>query len=178
MAVHSDKPARMRAPVAAGQSRLSRNHKQALVELTEAILRYANADDLIPRLIECVQRVMDVDNVAILRLDDTEQMLVMYTVRGPEEAVADQVRVPLGQGVAGRIVASGEPLFIPDLSKAEVVNSFLSQHLRSLLGVPLRAAGRSFGVIHVSTVQQRKFTATEVHLLELVADRIALALDR
>ena len=105
-------------------------------------------------------------------------MLVMNTVRGPEEAVADQVQVPVGQGVAGRIVASGQPLIIPDLSKAEVVNSFLSQHLHSLLGVPLRAADHSLGVIHVSTTRKRTFTKSDVRLLQLVADRIALALDR
>jgi signal transduction histidine kinase/PAS domain-containing protein len=178
MAVQTKKTVRSPAPAAANKANQSRTHKQALVELTEVILRFANVEEMILRLIETVQRVMEVDNVAILRLDASGQALVMYTVRGPEEAVADQVRVPLGQGVAGRIVATGEPLFIPDLSRAEVVNSFLSQHLRSLLGVPLRVAGRSLGVIHVSTAQRRKFTERDVHLLQLVADRIALALDR
>ena len=158
------------------RSKLS--HQQALVAITEAILQYANIDELIPQLIETVQQVMRVDNVAILRVDATGTVLVMDTVRGPEEAVSDQVRVPVGQGVAGRIAASGEPLIIPDLSKAEVVNSFLSQHLHSLLGVPLRVADRPFGVIHVSTTRKRTFTKSDVRLLQVVADRIALALDR
>jgi signal transduction histidine kinase/PAS domain-containing protein len=177
MAVQTKKTIRSQAP-AANKAKQSRTHKQALVEITEVILRYANVEELIPRLIETVQRVMEVDNVAILRLDASGQTLVMYTVRGPEAAVADQVRVPRGQGVAGRIVASGEPLYIPDLSKAEVINSFLSQHLCSLLGVPLRVANRPLGVIHVSTVERRRFTKSDMHLLELVADRVALALDR
>lgn len=158
------------------RSKLS--HQQALVAITEVILQHGNIDDLIPQLIETVQRVMQVDNVAILRLDAGGTVLVMDTVRGPEAAVANQVQVPVGQGVAGRIVASGEPLIIPDLSKAEVVNSFLSQHLHSLLGVPLRVADRSLGVIHVSTTRKRTFTKSDMRLLQLVADRIALALDR
>jgi signal transduction histidine kinase/PAS domain-containing protein len=178
MSVQTKKTRRSPAPTAANKARQSRTHKQALVEVTEVILRYATVEDLIPRLIDSVRRVMEVDNVAILRLDASGQALVMYTVQGPEEAVADQVRVPLGQGVAGRIAASGEPLVIPDLSKAGAVNPFLSQHLRSLLGVPLQVADRPLGVIHVSTVRRRKFTESDVRLLELVADRIALALDR
>jgi hypothetical protein len=89
------------------RSRVS--HQQALVAITEVILQYGNIDDLIPQLIATVQQVMQVDNVAILRLDATGKILVMDTVRGPEEEVADQVRVPVGQGVAGRIVASGAP---------------------------------------------------------------------
>ena len=146
--------------------------------LLQVILEHASVDDLIPQLIETVRRVMQVDNVAILRLDPSGQVLVMDTVQGPEEAVADRVRVPIGQGVAGRIAASGKPLFIPDLSQADVVNPFLSEHLRSLLGVPLRVGGRSIGVIHVSTIQPHDFTESDVQLLQLVADRIALALDR
>src|SRR5215469_3552402 len=95
-----------------------RSQHQALVAVTEVILEHANVDDLIPQLIETLQRVLEVDNVAILLLDSTGEMLLMNRVRGPEEAVADQVRVPLGQGVAGSIAASGQPLIIPDLSKA------------------------------------------------------------
>ncbi len=92
-------------PVTETRSKLWR--KQALVAIMDVILQYADIDDLLPQLIETVQQVMQVDNVAILLLDSTGQMLLMNRVRGPEEAVADQVRVPLGQGVAGRIAASG-----------------------------------------------------------------------
>ena len=160
------------------KARSTHAHQQAIVDITEIILEHASVDDLIPQLIAAVKRVMQVDNVAILRLDPSGQVLVMDAVQGPEEAVADRVRVPIGQGVAGRIAASGKPLFIPDLSQADVVNPFLSEHLRSLLGVPLRVGGRSIGVIHVSTTQPRDFTESDVQLLQLVADRIALALDR
>ena len=64
------------------RSKLS--HQQALVAITEVILQHGNIDDLIPQLIETVQRVMQVDNVAILRLDASGTVLVMDTVRGPE----------------------------------------------------------------------------------------------
>jgi len=44
--------------------------------------------------------------------------------------------------------------------------------------VPLRVADRSLGVIHVSTLRKRTFTRSDVRLLQVAADRIALALDR
>jgi signal transduction histidine kinase/PAS domain-containing protein len=154
------------------------SQEQALIAVTRVILQHAYLDDLIPQLTSTVKQVMQVDNVAILRLDPTGQELLMDIVHGPEEAVADQVRVPVGQGVAGRIVSSRQPLVIPNLSQTEVVNSFLSEHLHSLLGVPLQVADHVLGVIHVSTIHQRRFTNNEIHLLSLVADRIAIAIDR
>ena len=43
----------------------------------------------------------------------------------PVEAVAGQVRVPLGQGLAGRIAATREPLIVDDMARADPANPFL-----------------------------------------------------
>lgn len=155
----------------------SARHLQCVDTLTQSILRHPSLDALLGELLERVQTIMHVDNVAILRLDEQRQELIMDTVRGPEEAVAARVHVPIGQGVAGRIFAERQPLVIDDLARVEVVNSFLHEHLHSLLGVPLLVEERAIGVIHVSTVQPRQFTTVDVQVLQIVADRIALAID-
>jgi PAS domain S-box-containing protein len=151
---------------------------RALLALTDTALLHLSLDDLLPALLERVQAVLSVDNAAILMLDEAGQTLTMQVVRGPEEAVAAQVRVPLGEGLAGRIAASREPLVVDDVTAFPVVNPFLSDHLHSVAGVPLVAGDRLVGVLHVGTVQQRHFTTHDVQLLQEVADRMALAIDR
>jgi signal transduction histidine kinase len=47
-----------------------------------------------------------------------------------------------------------------------------------MLGVPLIVDGGALGVIHVGTLVHRRFTAEDVELLRLVADRLALAIER
>ncbi|MFI5274276.1 MAG: GAF domain-containing protein, partial [Ktedonobacterales bacterium] len=94
-----------------------------------------------------------------------------------EEAVAGSVRIPLGEGVAGRIMAERRPMIVDDLTAVEVANPFLREHLRSLLGVPLLVEQRILGVMHVDTIEQRQFTGEERDFLQLVADRVALAID-
>src|SRR5207247_1858779 len=49
--------------------------------------------------------------------------------------------------------------------------------IRSLLGVPLLVEGRAIGVIHVGKKTPHHFTDDETQLLQLVADRVALAVD-
>jgi PAS domain S-box-containing protein len=49
--------------------------------------------------------------------------------------------------------------------------------MASLLGVPLLVEDRLLGVMHVDSATPRHFTQDELHLLQLVADRVALALD-
>ena len=88
------------------------------------------------------------------------------------------VPVPIGRGIAGSIAGSVAPLVIDDLSKREAVRHWLTDRMRSLMGVPLVYRGQVRGVIHVATVEQRRFSDDEVGVLELAADRIAAALER
>src|SRR5207302_7272815 len=128
--------------------------------------------------LERVQHLLEVDNVAILLPEPDFKELTLYSVHGAEEAVLGQVHVPFGEGIAGTIAATRKPLIVENLAAVAVANPFLQEHFRSLLGVPLLAGDRLIGVLHVASVQQRIFTDTERQLLQVVADRIAIAIDR
>jgi PAS domain S-box-containing protein len=166
------------AASAVAASETANQDLRALQALTDTALSHLSLDDLLPALLERVQEALSVDNSAVLLLDPAGQTLTMRVVRGPEEAVAGQVHVPVGQGFAGRIAATREPLVVDDLSAFPVVNLFLREQLYSAAGVPLLVGDQLLGVVHVGTVQPRHFTTHDVQLLQQVADRIALAIDR
>jgi PAS domain S-box-containing protein len=160
---------------AAAEAATARLH--ALQAVTDAALAHLSLEDLLRHVLDRVTEVLRVDNTAILLLDEDARELRLYVARGPEEAVAGQVRVPLGKGVAGRIAASQEPLIVDDMARADPANPFLREHIRSLLGVPLRVTGRVIGVLHVGTLAPHHFTLEDLQWLQLVADRVALAID-
>lgn len=150
---------------------------RALQAVTDATLAHLSLDDLLRHVLDRITSVLQVDNTAILLLDEDEGELRLHMACGPEEEVAGQVRIPVGQGLAGRIAATQEPLFVDDMAHADPANPFLREHIRSLLGVPLRVAGRVIGVLHVGTLGSHRFTMDDLHWLQLVADRLALAID-
>jgi PAS domain S-box-containing protein len=150
---------------------------RVLQEVTDTVLAHLGLDDLMRQVLERVTAALGVDNTAILLLDEDGQDLRLHLAHGPEEALAGRVRVPRGQGVAGRILATQEPLIVDDMAEADPVNPFLREHIRSLLGVPLRVNSRAIGVLHVGTLAPHRFGAQDLHWLQLVADRVALALD-
>jgi signal transduction histidine kinase len=149
---------------------------QTLQAVSDVALLYARLDDLLHALLARIQRMMEVDNVAILLPTSDGMGLTLYSVQGAEEAVIGMVHVPFGEGVAGTIAATREPLIIDSLAAVPVANPFLREHFHSLLGVPVLADDKLVGVIHVDTVQQRHFTDHERLLLEALADRIAMAI--
>jgi signal transduction histidine kinase len=159
------------------KARLRLEHVQAV---TDAALAYLDLDDLLWELLRRIRGILRTDTAVILLLDDDGHELVARAAVGIEEEAEQRVRVPVGKGFAGRIVAQRRPIIIDDLDHAEVVNPLLRQRgLKSLLGVPLLAGGREpIGVLHVGSLAQRKFTSDDTELLLLVAERAALGIER
>ncbi|MFE9958593.1 PP2C family protein-serine/threonine phosphatase [Micromonospora sp. NPDC005299] len=144
--------------------------------VTDATLSRLDVADLFDELLDRVRELLRVDTAAILLLDVRAQQLVATAARGLEEEVRQGFRVSVGRGFAGQIALTRQPVIIPTVTSDNVVNPvLLKTGVRSLLGVPIMSRGDLVGVLHVGTLSPRQFTLDDVHLLELVADRVSLA---
>jgi sigma-B regulation protein RsbU (phosphoserine phosphatase) len=159
-----------------GRIRAIAERLRGIEAVTDAGLAQLSVEELLVELLDRVREILVVDTAAVLLLDTAAGQLVATAARGIEEEVYQGVRVPLGRGFAGRVAATRRALAIEDIDDADVVNPLLrDKGIRSLLGVPLLAGGQLLGVLHVGTVTQRRFDDEDVDLLQMVADRVALA---
>jgi anti-sigma regulatory factor (Ser/Thr protein kinase) len=157
--------------------RVAADQLRDLQRITDAALAYLPLEGLLEELLDRVVVILNVDTAAILLLEDDDTTLIPRAAKGLEEEVERRIRIPVGRGFAGRIAATRQPVQIPDLSKAEVVNPILKEKgLHSLLGVPLLVEGAVVGVLHVGTLTPRVFTNEDQELLQSAADRAALAI--
>ncbi|WUI01877.1 SpoIIE family protein phosphatase [Spirillospora sp. NBC_00431] len=144
--------------------------------ITDDSLAHMDVDELLDALLARVRRVLNVDTAVVLLLDRTARYLVAAAADGIEEEISQAVRVPLGEGFAGRVAQERRPVLISGVSGADVYNPLLVQRgLRALLGVPLIGGGALVGVMHVGTLSDRRLTADEVEFLQFAAARLALA---
>jgi signal transduction histidine kinase/GAF domain-containing protein len=147
--------------------------------ISETALTHLDLNRLLANLLDGVRTIMRADTSVILLLDESGDELVASWSRGLEEEVEARVRVPVGKGFAGRVAATRSPVFIPDVRRAEVVNPLLVKRgLIALLGVPLLVEGRLLGVLHVGSTRARIFSKDDERTLQLLADRIALAIEQ
>lgn len=150
----------------------------ALQRVADAALAFLSEDDLLQELLARIREVLHADTAAILLLDPDGEHLSARAANGLEQEVEQGVRIPVGQGFAGRIAAERRPITIDDLDHANVLSPLLREHgVRSLLGVPLLVERRVLGVLHVGSLTPRRFTSDERDLLQLAADRAALAIE-
>jgi phosphoserine phosphatase RsbU/P len=144
--------------------------------LTDEALSHLGADELLTALLDRVRVILDADTAAVLLLDNSGRQLVATAASGLEEEVSQGVRIPVGLGFAGRIAAERRPVILERVEHGLVLNPLLlDKGIRSLVGVPLLAQGAVLGVLHVGTLRDRVFTPDDAELLQLAADRAAMA---
>jgi signal transduction histidine kinase len=149
-----------------------------LQALTDAALAHLNLEELLDALLLRTRELLGVDTCAVLLLDDDTDELVARAAVGIEEEVAAGVRIPVGGGFAGRVAALKKPVILDDVDHADVLNPILREKgIKSMLGAPLLVAGNAIGVIHVGSLSPRSFGSGDVELLQLAADRSAVAIE-
>lgn len=145
--------------------------------VSDAALAHLELDELLGELLVRIRDALESDTGAFLLLDPTSGELVARAARGLEEAVESGTRIPVGKGFAGRVAAERRTIAIDNVDEADVINPILRKKgIKSLLGAPLRIGGEVIGVVHVGTLTPRVFTEQDAELLQLVADRAALAI--
>jgi signal transduction histidine kinase/putative methionine-R-sulfoxide reductase with GAF domain len=86
--------------------------------------------------------------------------------------------LPLGQGLAGRVAQSGQPLMVADYGRWEGrVRSGAEDIFKRIMGVPLKQKEQVVGVLAVFDLRTTPFTEDQLHLLSLFAAQAAIAIE-
>jgi diguanylate cyclase (GGDEF)-like protein len=121
-----------------------------------------------------VRRVLGVDGASLAFWDADQQLLVPLAFDDPEVTGPDPVFHP-GQGLIGEAFAREAPVIVADY-RTELAHPAAWANVVSGLGVPLHADGRLLGALSAQTYYRREFTASDVELLEFVAEQVGPAL--
>ena len=90
---------------------------------------------------------------SLLMVDEAAGELYYAIAVGENQESLKGLRVPLGEGVAGWVAATGNPLVVPDVALDPHWSAFANKHpdlqIRSIACVPVRAAHKTLGVIQL-----------------------------
>jgi signal transduction protein with GAF and PtsI domain len=137
-------------------------------------LRPAGHDELVESIAATARRVFAAEACSIAILDG--EHLVIYVVAGGSEKVLGQ-RVPVGTGIAGWVVASGQPLSVADVSNDPRFARDLAERTgyvpTSIVALPLATERATLGVLEVLDAR----AGEDMELCRLFARQAALALE-
>jgi signal transduction histidine kinase len=83
-----------------------------------------------------------------------------------------------GEGFSGKILETGEPLIVADITTWEGRSDVWPDHTESysVVGVPIKAGKKLLGVLNVDADRPNRFTQTSVEILTLFANPAAIAI--
>jgi PAS domain S-box-containing protein/diguanylate cyclase (GGDEF)-like protein len=155
----------------------------ALIAVTTNGISTLHLKELLDVLLQRIVAVMRAD-AAVILLKKDNQLYARSSLGIDAESRLSYV-IPIGEGFAGTIAATRQPLYIEDAQTDSRLIAFKPGNIRSILGVPLQRQGELVGVLHVGwksihpqsdcprgTTQGDR----ELHLLEITAERCTMAI--
>lgn len=127
-----------------------------------------------------VLTLMRADAGGILLWDERETVLRYRSYRGlSDEFVAAIAGLRPGEGIAGRVAASGEPIVVEDIAVDERVTREVVRRsgLHAFASIPLRAKEQIVGVMNVARRDRHRFDERDVQLLLAIGHQVGVAVE-
>jgi len=158
----------------------------SFIEAGHAMSRLLSLPDLLDCFLGLVTKELGVDRASLMLLDERTGELSVAAHRGMDGVPVEEIRVRLGEGVAGTVARTGELLLVEDVESADIpggrTNPGLSGSFMSapiVLSIPIKSPEKVLGVINVTNRRSgRPFDEGDLAYLGGMAGQLAVAIDR
>ena len=153
-----------------------------LVDFSALINSSLDIQTVLNLAMDYVESLLDAEASSIFEVDPDHGDLFFRLARGEKAHAIKSMRLKIGEGVAGTVALTEEPLLITDTSEdprfCQRFNGHSGFCTRSILCVPLRSRERLVGVLEVLNKRNpRGFNETDCEVLILVGNLIGTALE-
>ncbi len=121
------------------------------------------------------------DTWSLLMVDEARMDLYFAIAVGAASDALKNVRLKVGEGIAGHVAKYGEKLVVPDVRTdrrfTKRIDEVTQLETHSIICVPLKSKLRVLGVIQLVNVDMAHFTHEEEFFLQALCDYAAIAIE-
>jgi sigma-B regulation protein RsbU (phosphoserine phosphatase) len=159
-----------------GPAEVSAEVLATLAEIGEEVNASLDLDEVLARAAALIKRHIDYEIFGVLMIEGNGTYLRHRFAIGYPRELAENLRIPMGQGITGTAAATGHSVRVSDTSKdPRYINAIDS--VRSELAVPLIFQGKCVGVLDIQSRHLDYFTRDQQNILTLLASRLAIAIE-
>ena len=151
-----------------------------LREVGETASGEADIESLLDRILDFIVEAVHVETASLM-LAEEEGFLTIRASRGLPDKVVPGTRVSIGDGVAGHVFKTGEPVLLGNMDddgRFAPVGDEGQYSTRSALSLPLKSREKVIGVLNVNNkIDGEIFSATDQYFLASVVHQAALAIE-
>jgi phosphoserine phosphatase RsbU/P len=147
-----------------------------LAEIGEQVNATLDLDEVLAHAAVLIKKHIDYELFGVLMVDSEGVYLTHRFAIGYPPGLAENLKVPIGQGITGTAARTGHPVRVSDVSEdPRYINAIDS--VRSELAVPLMFRGKCVGVLDIQSRHVDYFTKDQQNILAVLANRLAVAIE-
>jgi diguanylate cyclase (GGDEF)-like protein len=152
-----------------------------LMSLTNALVFVESKEELYKNVLEIAADLVRASCGSIMLIDKSGRSLRIGFCMGMNLQLARSISIRIGEGIAGRVASSGQPMLIDDIEKDSRIGMRNRPRFKtkSLLSVPLKLKDRTIGVLNLSDKDDSGiFNEVDMNLLASFANLASLMIER
>lgn len=154
----------------------------ACIEFSKTLVSAFDMETLLIAVLERIKVLIPASNWSLLLVDRQTQELYFAVCVGVDHELLRGVRLKMGEGIAGTVAQTRQPIIIPEVCEDErfcqKVDHITGFDTRSIIALPLLVRGEVVGVFEVVNVEDQEFFRENyLPLLEILGDYVAIAVD-
>jgi len=150
-------------------------------DVAKALTSSLDLDSILQTIMEKMAEFFRPDTWSLLMVDQEKNELYFAIAVGTAAEALKNVRLKVGEGIAGWVAKHGERLIVPDVYSdprfSKRIDEMTKCETRSIICIPLRSKLRVLGVIQLVNVDMRNFGDQESFFLQSLCDYAAIAIE-
>jgi len=150
-------------------------------DVAKALTSSLDLDSILQTIMEKMAEYFRPDTWSLLMVDEEHNELYFAIAVGDAAEALKDVRLKVGEGIAGWVAKNGEQLIVPDVYTdprfAKRIDQVTQWETRSIICVPLNSKHRVLGVIQLVNVDMKGFGDQEIFFLQALCDYAAIAIE-
>lgn len=139
-------------------------------------------EDVLNNSMKWAEEFINAEASSVYELDEEKNELFIRIARGEKKEIAKRIRLKVGEGIAGFVVETGQPMVVQDVLKeerfSEIFDKMTGFKTRSMICVPMLLRGSPIGAIQVLNKRSDEpFSHEDLELLTGMSQQIAVAIE-
>lgn len=175
---HGNKPMKSREELAETVANLEK-----VLAVNAQINTTLDLNELLGIIMQTASEVMHTEAASLMLVDEKANELVFKVALGEKgKDLIEKFRLKIGEGIAGHVAQTGEPLIVNDprnderfARRFDNATGFVT---KAIICVPMKSRGKITGVLQaINPLGREAFSAADLHLFEAFADQAALSVE-
>lgn len=136
-----------------------------------------DTDTIYESIVEVSSKLMNAEKVSLMLPEQNREELFIKAVKGINKWIAKNIRVKVGDGIAGKVYKEGKPMMVSDIEKNLSTKARPNYKTNSFVSIPLKIGDETIGVLNLADkVSGEVFSESDMEFLRYFASYASVAI--